>query len=100
MRLTVNTRTKPLQSCSPCGMNYDYVTKQESSEGDSNYVFEKAELADITWLPAQYSNSPLLSNPIEEWYANVTDVTLKEIYRAYYADFLLFDYDIDFLLER
>ena len=87
-----------LNSCSPCGMDYQYVVKQESSESDSNFVLSKASLDDITYLPPQYASSPLFSTTLESWYANVTKETIKELYRSYFADFLLFDYDVDFLL--
>ena len=77
-------------------MDYQYIVKQESSEPDSNYVLNKAALDDITYLPPQYESSPLMSTTLESWYANVTKETIKELYRAYFADFLLFDYDVDF----
>ena len=95
----MNTHWLPsFDSCSPCGMDYDFVVQQENSEPDSNFVLQRAQLENVTYLPPQYGSSPLLSATLNSWYANVTSDTLKDLYRAYFADFLLFDYDIDMML--
>ena len=43
--------------CSPCVMNYQYIVKQESSAGDSQFILQKMNLDKLTYLPGQYNNS-------------------------------------------
>ena len=77
-----------------------HPVKQESSEHDSNFVLREAGLASVTYLPPQYGSSPLLSDTLNSWYANVTADELKDLYRVYFADFVLFDYDIEMVMKE
>ena len=43
--------------CSPCVMKYQYIVKQESSAGDSQFILQKMNLDKLTYLPGQYNNS-------------------------------------------
>ena len=38
-------------------MNYQYIVKQESSAGDSQFILQKMNLDKLTYLPGQYNNS-------------------------------------------
>ena len=38
-------------------MNYQYIVKQESSSGDSQFILQKMNLDKLTYLPGQYNNS-------------------------------------------
>ena len=46
-----NTHWMPyFESCSTCSMNYDYITKQESSFTDANFVLNVTGLSKVTYL--------------------------------------------------
>ena len=50
-------------SCSPCSMNYHFVTKQESSAADASFILRQRNLTDITYLPGMESFVANILNP-------------------------------------
>ena len=81
-------------------MEYNFITKQESSYQDSKFVLKKANLSSIADLPPLYTSSPLIQSGLEEWFRNVSTDTIKEIYKAYYPDFVMFNYTPLSLLNK
>ncbi|CAG5091510.1 Oidioi.mRNA.OKI2018_I69.PAR.g13086.t1.cds [Oikopleura dioica] len=81
--------------CSPCFVDYTIVTKQETSSTDTEFVTERAQLKGLTHLPGQYSDSPLLSSGLIDFYKDIPEEIIKKLYKIYFVDFLLFGYAID-----
>ncbi|CAG5090865.1 Oidioi.mRNA.OKI2018_I69.PAR.g12741.t1.cds [Oikopleura dioica] len=81
--------------CSPCFVDYTIVTKQETSATDAKFVTERAHLQGLTHLPGQYSDSPLLSSGLIDFYRDIPEDIIKKLYKIYFVDFLLFGYSID-----
>ena len=83
----------------PCHLHYNFISKQETSSEDSNEFIKLNQIGNITSLPDQYKTSAFFDHTIEGIYANFSRETIEKLYRIYFADFLLFDYSIDKLLE-
>ncbi|CAG5091508.1 Oidioi.mRNA.OKI2018_I69.PAR.g13084.t1.cds [Oikopleura dioica] len=86
--------------CSPCFVDYTIVTKQETSSTDAEFVTECAQLKGLTHLPGQYSDSPLLSSGLIDFYKDIPEEIIKKLYKIYFVDFLLFGYSIDEFLSQ
>jgi len=86
--------------CSPCFVDYTIVTKQETSATDAKFVTERAHLQGLTHLPGQYSDSPLLSSGLIDFYRDIPKDIIKKLYKIYFVDFLLFGYSIDEFLQE
>ena len=73
-------------------MKYDFITKQESSFTDANFVLEEIGLSKATYLLGQYQDSLLLLNGLKSWYEKVPNEMIKELYVLFYPDFILYNY--------
>ena len=84
--------------CSPCHFKYNYVTHLEDSEEEGPWLLNTWRVDKLTHLPAQYMKSPLKSHGPEYYWRNVPQDTIKELYRVFYEDFIMFDYSPDSVL--
>ncbi|CBY31213.1 unnamed protein product [Oikopleura dioica] len=86
-------------SCSPCTMNYHYVTKQESSAADASFILRQRNLTDITYLPEAYDDHTEAS-PKELFNTHgINNEIALQLYAIYYSDFIMYNYSIDEFLE-
>ena len=75
-------------------MNYDYITKQQSSFTDANFVLNVTGLSKVTYLLGQYQDSLLLLNGVKSWFGNVPNEIIQNLYKLYFPDFILFNYTV------
>ena len=85
--------------CLPCQVKYNVVVNQETSSSDSQFLIDLVHLRGLTYLPGQYSDSPLLSSSLTDHYKGFSRDLIEKLYSIYYFDFLLFNYNIDLFLE-
>ena len=85
-------------------MKYEYITRIENAEVESNFVFEALKFN--THLPADHGSSSLKSKvkttqkpTTAERYKSIPIKTLIDIYRKYYLDFVVFGFSADSVLE-
>ena len=76
--------------CSPCALEYDFITHLESSQLESPFILKKLKVDHKTYIPGKYSWSP--AGRDEERWSNIPRGTAEQIYRHYYADIVLFGY--------
>lgn len=86
-------------TCSPCSMNYQFITKQETSAADATFILEKNDIQHLTYLPGQYSDSLVKEKRAEDYFVGVDEATIKTIYNIYFMDFVMFNYTIDEYLK-
>ena len=75
--------------CRPCQLNFQFITKAETSKQDADFILKKAKIADVpnVRLPDMYESSPLKSHRPEDYYVNVSHVTIEHLHHAYRNDF-------------
>lgn len=75
--------------CRPCQLKFDYITKAETSKQDADFILKRANISDIpnVSLPEMYDSSPLKSHSPEDYYVNVSHVTIERLHHAYRNDF-------------
>lgn len=76
-------------------MNYDYVTRQESSAADAAFIFAQSGVSNLTFLPGIYSDSPLQTHSVTDFFTNVPEKIVKKLYNIYFMDFVMFNYTIN-----
>ncbi|CAG5110119.1 Oidioi.mRNA.OKI2018_I69.chr2.g4554.t1.cds [Oikopleura dioica] len=87
-------------SCEPCFLKLNAITKQETSHQDSAYIFEKMSIRDKTYMPGMYdTHVPDATEKIFREH-QVDKEIIEELYIVYYNDFILFNYTIDSFLEN
>ena len=85
--------------CSPCQFRYNYITHLEDSVEEGPWLLETWRIDSLTHLPAQYMKSPLKQHGPEYYWRNVSQETIKELYRIFFEDFLMFDYTPDSVMS-
>ena len=80
-------------------MNYQFITKQETSAADATFILEKNDIQHLTYLPGQYSDSLVKEKRAEDYFVGVDEATIKTIYNIYFMDFVMFNYTIDEYLK-
>ena len=97
--------------CRPCLMKYDYITRIEHADAESEFVFEKVGFN--THLPPNHGSSatskswtakptqkPTSKKPTTaELYKQIPVKTIVDIYRKYYLDFVLFGFSAETVVE-
>jgi len=80
--------------CRPCQLRFDFITKAETSSQDSKFIINKANISHIPHiqLPEMYDSSPLHSHQPEDYFIQVSHVTVERLHHAYREDFRLFAY--------
>ena len=76
-------------------MNYQYITKQETSAADASFILAKNRIENLTYLPGQYSDSLVKEKGAEDYFVDVDEKIKKTIYNIYFMDFVMFNYTID-----
>ena len=61
----------------------------ETSSQDAKFILEKANISKIpnVELPGMYSNSPQKAHQPEDYFKNVSSVTIERLYNVYRNDF-------------
>ena len=80
-------------TCRPCSVDYQYVTKQESTYEDAALIFKLAKIDNITYVSGDPTK--VQANEIIDVLSNLPKRILKRIYIAYWMDFAAFNYTID-----
>ena len=93
--------------CRPCQLKYEYITRIENAEVESNFVFNALNFN--TYLPNDHGSSMLKNTWMKgkttqkpttaERYKSVPIKTIIDIYRKYYLDFVVFGFSADSVLE-
>jgi len=86
-------------TCSPCAMNYQYITKQETSAADAAFILNKNGVSHLTYLPEQYADSLVKEKRPADYFVGTDKETIKTIYNIYFMDFVMFNYTIDEYLK-
>lgn len=95
------------QICNPCLVTYDYITKLETINQDSEYLLEKLDARSVGSFPVSNDrgkdkSGPPVSNQVAyqkylekilQPYKTIEKSTLRKIYQIYKYDFLMFGYD-------
>ena len=80
-------------------IQYSYVSKQESSMADANFILAQTNLHKRTFLPGRYEDSLLLDMSTVDWFKNVSNEIIEKLYICYYPDFLMYNYSVDQFLK-
>lgn len=80
-------------------MNYQYITKQETSAADAAFILDKNGVSHLTYLPGQYADSLVKEKRAADYFVGVDKETIKTIYNIYFMDFVMFNYTIDEYLK-
>ncbi|XP_072165590.1 carbohydrate sulfotransferase 14-like [Diadema setosum] len=95
----VNPHWKPIFAQNmPCTIDYDVIGKLEEASDDIPYVLKKTGL----WNVTDYGKGPPRRNTdkelVRQYYSEVNPKLLKELYKVYEPDFLMFGYEMPFFL--
>ncbi|XP_069980677.1 carbohydrate sulfotransferase 14 isoform X2 [Penaeus vannamei] len=94
--INLNRHWRPYSSiCSPCGIQYDYILKQETFDDDLRYVAEHLDLQEVELGTRNNnkSNRTHLASYLD-YYNEVPSKVLGQIFKLYETDFRIFDYEI------
>ena len=80
-------------TCQPCSVDYQFVTKQESTYEDAALMFKLAKIDNITYVSGDPTQ--VRANEVVSVLADLPKRILKRIYIAYWMDFAAFNYSID-----
>ena len=61
-------------------MNYQYITKQETSAADAAFILDKNGVSHLTYLPGQYADSLVKEKRAADYFVGVDKETIKTIY--------------------
>ena len=79
--------------CWPCVVDYTYITRLETIDDDSRYLFDKAGFGEkIGYFPPAYNNSDSIDK-VEKIFKSFPTSLVDKLYDLYYWDFKLFGYD-------
>ena len=107
----VNMHWVPMHEvCSPCIIDYDYITRLESIEEDSRTVLKALKAEWVGEFPRtrnyhdkNLSNNKRQPNYIEKLQKSMAEIdkeTIIKLYEVYKWDFLLFGYEIEPFLNN
>ena len=102
--------------CTPCANEYDFVVKQESADEDQRYnhlhfviylktniifrfILHALNVQNLTHIPGAYYTSLTARNAITFYFQHVPRAVLREVYRNYFLDFVMFNYTISEFVE-
>lgn len=87
--------------CSPCGIQYDYIFKQETFDEDLRYLTQVLDLKEVkAGLRTNTKGDKSQHSRYLEYYRDVPPDVLKQIFRLYEKDFRIFDYEIPEILLK
>ena len=79
--------------CRLCEVDYEFVTHLEESSTEVNFILKNLKIENLTSIAGQYSWSPAGSD-YNRW-QTIPRKTTIDIYRHYFADFVLLGYSPD-----
>jgi len=85
--------------CTPCANEYDFVVKQESADEDQRFILHALNVQNLTHIPGAYYTSLTARNAITFYFQHVPRAVLREVYRNYFLDFVMFNYTISEFVE-
>ena len=81
--------------CFPCVVDYAYITRLETIDEDTRFLFDKAGFSEkIGYFPPAYNNSDSVEI-VENMFKKFPEGLVDRLYDLYYWDFKLFGYDKD-----
>nr|CAD7400185.1 unnamed protein product [Timema cristinae] len=87
-----NEHWKPIYDlCHPCLINYDIIGKYETLYEDSDFVLQKAGIENVVFPRALKPSST--SFYLKSYFSALSKETIEQLYKIYFLDFKLFDYD-------
>ena len=75
--------------CHICNVDYEYITHLENNSDETDFIFKKLEIENITHMPGRYSWSPAGEDELR--WQSVPRGTAIKIYKHYFADFGRFE---------
>ncbi|XP_055708756.1 carbohydrate sulfotransferase 11-like [Phlebotomus papatasi] len=82
--------------CTPCQVRFNIIAKFETLEEDQRYIIDKANIGHI--VSPQWKNSgkgkKSTVDMLEDFYNELSDKQVKELYEFFKYDFELFDYSV------
>lgn len=86
--------------CNPCSIHYDAVVKLETVLDDQEYINQKTGMQEVINLETLHkTNGGSTKDHRKEFFSEVPCEVLIELYKLYYADFILFGYTIAEFLD-
>ncbi|GAB0089549.1 Carbohydrate sulfotransferase [Sergentomyia squamirostris] len=80
--------------CTPCQVNFNVIAKFETLDEDQKYILETANISDI--ISEQWRNvGKPMKRTIEEFYNELSEQQVSELFELYKSDFEIFDYSIN-----
>ena len=82
-------------NCSPCGVSYDFIGKQETMKEDVKYVLDKIGESNVTFPSSSHFKPSKTAGKYktkEQYLSSVSLETLNEIFKLYDRDYDLFGY--------
>uniref|UniRef100_A0A1B0DHX0 Carbohydrate sulfotransferase n=1 Tax=Phlebotomus papatasi TaxID=29031 RepID=A0A1B0DHX0_PHLPP len=82
--------------CTPCQVRFDIIAKFETLEEDQRYIIDKANIGHIVspqWKNSGKGNKSTV-DLLEDFYKELSENQVKEMYELFKYDFELFDYSV------
>ena len=93
---TFNMHWKPYHTyCSPCGVSYDFIGKQETMIEDVQYILDEIGESNVTFPSSSHfktSKTATKYKTKEQYLSSVSLETLNKIFKLYDRDYDLFGY--------
>ncbi|KAK7026752.1 hypothetical protein SK128_003068 [Halocaridina rubra] len=80
--------------CKPCALPYEYVLKMESLNEDLQFLVQKLNMTEVDTKIHKNASEKKKDSNYEDYFKDIPNTIIKEIYRLYLHDFLYFGYDI------
>ncbi|XP_063588269.1 carbohydrate sulfotransferase 14-like isoform X1 [Penaeus indicus] len=99
----VNEHWRPYSwNCQPCGASYDYIVKMETFDDDLHFLAKATGIRELS-ANIRKNQSPASEQDTEDfgkYFEDFPEHLLRDVYRIYGYDFMLFGYEIpSFLLK-
>ncbi|CAL4168877.1 unnamed protein product, partial [Meganyctiphanes norvegica] len=82
--------------CTPCHAKFDIIAKMETLPIDAEFVLYHRGIGDkvnIKW--SHKTDSKMTSDVAVEYFSQLTQSEVKQLYYKYLVDFLMFEYDFE-----
>jgi len=81
------------RQCHICDVDYQFITHLEEGENEINFILEKLQVQNLTFVGNGFKHKETSTD--EEKWKNIPTSTAVDIYRHYFADFVLLGYSPD-----
>ncbi|GAB0087834.1 Carbohydrate sulfotransferase [Sergentomyia squamirostris] len=86
---------KPIMElCTPCQVRFDIIAKFETLDVDQIYIIEKANISNIV-TPQWRNPGKKKEKAVEDFYKELSNQQIRELYEIYEYDFEIFDYSVN-----